>query len=373
MKNYLLLLLILIIILSCDKKPEDHPSNEKTKTLVYLKEKMKQEGIPGLQVAVIKNEEIILSENLGKANVPFSVNVNENTIFSINSIAKIFASTAILQLEEQKKLSLSDSISQHISDLPNKWNPITIKQLLSHTSGLPDIEDPNEDNKLVGNGSQESAWETVQKMPLQFETGKDFSYNATNYLLIQKIIEKYSEVPFEESIKTNQFDVAGMKKVFYGNSFDVKKNKSPTYVYWYLDETTREYVKGDNLIETYEKFPTSFRTDAGVFMTANEMAKWVIALQNGKLLQKKSIDKMWTPIKLDNGEYSDFDGILNAYALGWPVIKRENHSGVSAFGGGRASVSIYPDDNLAIILFTNLSGVYTYEIVDKIAEFYYKN
>lgn len=372
MKNYLLLL-ILIFIFSCDEKPENHPNNERTKTLAYLKEKMKQEGIPGLQVVVVKNEEIILSENLGKANVPFSVDVSENTIFSINSIAKVFASTAILQLEEQNKLSLSDSISQHISDLPSKWNSITIKQLLSHTSGLPDIEDPNEQNKLVGSGSQESAWETVQKMPIKFETGEGFSYNATNYLLIQKIIEKHSGMPFEESIKTNQFDVAGMKKVFYENSFDVRENKSPTYVYWYLDKTTKKYVKGENLIETYEKFPTSFRTDAGVFTSANEMAKWVIALQNGELLRKESIDKMWTPVKLDNGKYWDFDGILNAYALGWPVIKRESHSGISAFGGGRASVSIYPDDNLAIILFTNLSGVATYEMVDEIAEFFYKN
>lgn len=372
MKNCLLLL-ILITIFSCNENSENHFNNEKTKTLVYLEKKMEQEGIPGLQVVVVKNKEVILSENLGLANVPFSVDVNENTIFSINSIAKVFASTAILQLEEQNKLSLSDSISQHIPGLPSKWNSITIKQLLSHTSGLPGIEDTNEENKLVGSGSQESAWETVQKMPLQFEIGKDFSYNATNYLLIQKIIEKYSEVPFEESIRINQFDVAGMKQVFYGNSFDVVKNKSPTYVFYYLDETTGEYVKGDDLIEAHEEFPTSFRADAGVFTTANEMAKWIIALQNGELLQKESIDKMWTPVKLDNGEYWDFDGILNAYALGWPVIKRENHSGVSAFGGGRASVSIYPDDNLAIILFTNLSGVYTYEMVDNIAGFYFKN
>ena len=371
MKNCLLLL-ILIIIFSCNEKTENHFNNEKTKTLVYLEKKMEQEGIPGLQVVVIKNKEVILSESLGLANVSFSVNVKENTIFSINSIAKVFASTAILQLEEQNKLALSDPISKHIPGLPGNWNSVTIKQLLSHTSGLPDIEDPNED-KLVGSGGQDSAWRTVQKMPLQFEAGKDFSYNATNYLLIQKIIEKYSEVPFEESIKINQFDVAGMKQVFYGNSFDVIENKSPTYVFYYLDETTGEYVKGDDLIEAYEKFPTIFRADAGVFTTANEMAKWIIALQNGKLLHKESIDKMWAPVKLNDGEYWNFDGILNAYALGWPVIKRENHLGVSAFGGGRASVSIYPDDDLAIILFTNLSGVYTYEIVDNIAEFYYKN
>jgi len=72
-------------------------------------------------------------------------------------------------------------------------------------------------------------------------------------------------------------------------------------------------------------------------------------------------------------KYADYHGILNAYALGWPVIKREGHSGISAFGGGRASVSIYPKDDLAIILFTNLSGILTFEMVDEISKFYYKN
>lgn len=371
MKNYLLLLISAIILSCYQKNRGPNISNEKVKTVNYLKKKMKEEGIPGLQVTVINNNKIVLSENLGLANVPFSVDTKENTIFSINSIAKVFASTAILQLEEKKILSLSDSISKHISNLPNEWSSITIKQLLSHTSGLPDIEDPNED-KLVGGKGQDFAWLTVQKMPLQSKAGENFNYNATNYLLIQKVIEKYSKVSFEKSIKMNQFDVAKMKETFYGNSFDVREHKSPTYTYYYLDKKTGKYVKNSNLIEVNEEFPTSLRADAGVFTTANEIAKWIIALQSGKLLTEESIKKMWNPVRLNNGKYEGFGGILNAYALGWPVIKREKHSGVSPFGGGRASFTIYPEDDLAIILFTNLSGVHTDEIIDEIAKFYYK-
>ncbi|WP_108869004.1 serine hydrolase domain-containing protein [Aquimarina aquimarini] len=367
MKNCLILV-VLISFFSCKK--ESNTSTEKFKVLNYLEKIMEKEGIPGLQVTVIKNNKIILSENLGIANVPFSVAVKENTIFSINSIAKVFASTAILQLEERNKLVLSDSISKHISNLPNKWRSITIRQLLSHTSGLPDIEDPYKD-ELIGGKGQDSAWVAVQKMPLQFKSGEEFNYNATNYLLIQKIIEKHGNVPFEEFVKTNQFDVAGMKQTIYGNSFDVKENKSPTYCYYYKDKTTGEYIKGTNLIEVNEEFPSNLRADAGVFTTANEMAKWIISLQSGKLLQKASIDKMWTPVKLNNGKYGDFTGILNTYALGWPVIKREKHLGVSPFGGGRASFTIYPKDNLSIILFTNLSGIPTYEMVDQISKFYF--
>ena len=137
-----IILLVSIILFSCDKESNEAFGNEKIKTLNYLERIIEEEGIPGLQVAVIKNNEIVLSENLGLANVPFSVDVKDNTIFPICSISKIFASTAILQLEEQNKLKLSDSISKHIFNLPIKWNSVTIEQLLSHTSGLPDIEDP---------------------------------------------------------------------------------------------------------------------------------------------------------------------------------------------------------------------------------------
>ncbi|MEL6969982.1 MAG: serine hydrolase domain-containing protein [Bacteroidota bacterium] len=364
------MILISITLLTCDKESNDAFGKEKIKTLNYLERIMGEEGIPGLQVAIIKNNEIVLSESLGLANVPFSVDVKENTIFPVCSISKIFAATAILQLEEQKKLTLLDPISKHIPTLPSNWNAVTIEQLLSNTSGLPDIEDPNKD-ELVGGGSQDSAWVKVQEMPLQFRPGEEFSYNATNYLLIQKIIEEYGETSYEEFIKTNQFKVAGMEQIIFANSFDVKENKCPTYIYYYRDETTGEYVKGANLLETNETFPTILRADAGAFSSASEMAKWVIALQSEKLIKRESINKMWAPAQLNNGEYGGFGDALDRYALGWPVMNREKHAALVAIGGGRAALAIYPEDDLVVILLTNLTGLLIHEVADEIAEFYY--
>ena len=369
MKQYLTLL-ISIILFSCDDASKDAFIDEKIRTLNYLERIMEEEGIPGVQVAIVKDNEVVLSENLGVANVPFSVAVNDNTIFPICSISKIFASTAIMQLEEQNKLILSDSISKHIHNLPSHWNPVTIEQLLSHTSGLPDIEDTVKD-ELIGGKGQDSAWLEVQKMPLQFSPGEEFSYNATNYLLIQKIIEKYGQSSYEEFIEVNQFKVAGMQQMVFANSSDVKENKCPTYVYYYWDESIGDYVKGTNLIETSEEFPSILRADTGAFSSANEMAKWLIALQTGKLLKRERIDKMWTPIQLNSGEYGGFGGGLDRYALGWPVMTREQHPALVPIGGGRAALAIYPEDDLAIILLTNLTGVLVHEIVDEISKFYY--
>jgi CubicO group peptidase (beta-lactamase class C family) len=306
--------------------------------LDFLKKEMKEQGVPGLQIAVIKNNELTLSESLGLSNVPFSVKTKKHTIFSINSIAKIFASTAIMQLAEKGKLLIEQPISNYLNGLPANWQKVTIEHLLSHTSGLPDIEDPSTGD-LIGGKGMDTAWTKVQNMPLQFKTGDEFSYNATNYLLLEKIIEKLGGMDFEKFVQKNQFKVAGMDKTFYGNSSEVIENKSPTYSFYSFDKTLGDYVLGDQLLEVCEEFP--IKADAGAFSTAEEVAKWIIALQTGKLLSRESIDKMWKPVKLNTHEYGGFGGLLNAYGFGWPVIKREKHPGVSPFGGGRASCTSY--------------------------------
>nr|WP_299340561.1 serine hydrolase domain-containing protein [Allomuricauda sp.] len=346
-------------------------SQDKGKILSdYLQKEMNEQKIPGLQVAVIKNNEIIFSESRGYANIPFSVNTNEKTIFSINSIAKVFAATAVMQLVEKNKMNIADPISRHIKGLPNSWGQITIKQLLSHTSGLPDIEDPVSGD-LIGGKGQEHAWILVQKMPLQFEAGEKFNYNATNYLLVQKMIEKYCDCPFEKFIEQEQFDVAEMPYATFGNSFDVVENKSPTYSYYYFDKKVGDYVLGNELLEISEEFPTMLRADAGAFSSAQELAKWIIALQTGKFLKNKhNVELMWEPVKLNNGEYGEFGGILNAYGLGWPIVKREKNPAVLPIGGGRAAFGIYPKDNLAVVLLVNLSGVMTHDLVDNISKIY---
>lgn len=344
-------------------------SQNKNKEIIScLKKEMEEKKIPGCQLIVLKNNTILLFEALGIASVPFSIPVKKNTIFSINSISKVFASVAIMQLQEQNKLNINDPISRYIDSIPDNWKKITIKQLMSHTSGLPDIEN---EKGLIGDKGQDSAWAMVKKLPLQSEIGEKFNYNATNYYILQHIIEKCSATTFEKFVRKNQFDVVGMKEIYYGNSYDVIKNKCPTYSYYNQDKITNEYIKGTKLKETYEEFPTKMITDAGAFTTAEEMAKWIIGLQSGKLLKKnENINTLWEPVKLNNGSYDGFGGFLNAYALGWPVINRENHFAVAPVGGGRAAFIIYPKDNLTIILFTNLTGVSPEEIIEKIAKFY---
>lgn len=335
---------------------------------------MKEQKIPGLQLVVIKNEKIILSKAKGLANVEFSVPVTDSTIFSINSIAKIFTGTAIMQLVEEGKINLDNTVGYYLDSLPANWQQVTLKQLLGHISGLPDIED-DFTGGLVGNKGEDTAWKVVQTMPLQFKPGEQFSYNATNYLLLQRIIEKFGQLPFEQYIQQHELDIVGMRKTIFGNSYDVVKGKAPTYMYYQKDKNTGEMIKSEKLFQTYENFPKTFRADAGMYTKATDMGKWLISLtsEHRLLTDSKSIKTMWTPVKLNNGKTEGFGGILNGYALGWLVVDRNEHPAVAAIGGGRAAIMIYPRDNLAIILFTNLSGCAPELIIDKIAKLYFEN
>ncbi|OUL63914.1 serine hydrolase [Flavobacterium sp. AJR] len=368
MKNILLIICILLF-----QTDFIFAQNHEKEVISYLKKEMKEQKIPGLQIAVIKNNKVLFSKSLGIANIEFSVPVTNNTKFSINSIAKIITSVAIMQLVEKNKLQIEAPISNYLDSLPKDWGKITVKQLLSHTSGLPDIEASSGDG-LISDKGQDSAWVKVQTLPLQSKAGEKFNYNATNYLLLQQIIEKISKLPFEKFVETYQFNVAKMNNTKYANSYDVFKYKAPTYSFHQFNKAIGDYIKTDKLTVTYEDFPTTFRADAGVFTNADDMARWVIALQNGDFLQnKENIRKMWEPTKLNNGSYDGFGGILDSYALGWPIINRKTHFAASAFGGGRASITIYPNDNLAIILFTNLTGIETYTITENISKFYFKD
>lgn len=364
-------LVLFSILLFSAKVSQAQTTIEKVRK--YLLEEMKKQHIPGLQIVVMKDNKIILSDALGNANVEFSVPVTKSTIFSINSIAKVFTGTAIMQLVEEGKIDIDKPVSDYLDSLPANWRFVTLKQLLGHTSGLPDVED-NLTGGLVGNKGEDTAWKIVQTMPLQFPKGEQFSYNATNYLLIGKIIEKYGKLPFEQFIQKYQLDIAGMKNTIYGNSYDVVKNKAPTYSYYYLNNNTGEYVKSNELIQTYEKFAKMLRTDAGMFSTAEELAHWIVALKSKRLLNdENSLKTMWTPVKLNNGQIGGFGGILNGYALGWPVVERKQHPAVASIGGGRAAFFIYQQEHLSIILLTNLTGCSPEELIDKIAEIYIKN
>jgi CubicO group peptidase (beta-lactamase class C family) len=327
---------------------------------VFVKAQMQKRKIPGLQLAIVKEGKIIKTGNYGLANVQDSIAVTGTTLFTINSITKAFTGVAIMQLVEAGKLELSSPISSFLTDLPAAWKAVTIQQLLSHTSVIPNIGE-EEEAVLIASTLEES-WKRVLASPMDFRPGEKFSYNQTNYLLLGRIIDKLSGMPFTQFILNKQLQKAGMTNTIragFGAEKDVISGAARSY----------RYTQG-KLANMYFSFPPPLQTAAGMSSTALELAQWIIALQSNLFLTRTSLNSLWSPALLSNGKTGGFSGLLNGYAAGWPVIARAEHRAVAPVGGGRSAVFVYPDDYLSVIILTNLSGGSPDAFIDEIAGFY---
>jgi CubicO group peptidase (beta-lactamase class C family) len=327
----------------------------------FLRDQMSQLRIPGMQVAVVQHGKITLLKSYGIANLQDSVLVTNRSVFSINSCTKAFTGVAIMQLVEEGKVNLGAPVSRYLDGLPAIWQPITIRQLLTHISGLPDILRAL--GTLGQDISEETAWAKTKAMPMDFPTGEQFSYNQTNYALLGKIIDKFSGKPFAQVFSERQFTVAGMTNTSFGDSRDVIPRKAASYRY--ISRLDGKALSEPKLTPSYEEFPVFRRTASGMNSTAEDMAKWVIALQSGKLVRTKAaLDTMWTPGKYNNG-------LTTQWALGWGFTKfRPKHWAVGMTGGGRSAFLIYPEDDLAVIVLTNLAGSFPENFIEEIAGYY---
>ena len=221
---------------------------------------------------------------------------------------------------------------------------------------------------MVTEGNEKAAWAKVQAQPLDFAAGEKFAYNQTNYLLIGKIIDQLSGQPFATFIQARQLDAVGMPRTTLGDSHDVLPNSARGYTYNYVEGGDwRRSKQPRNLFEVYAR---SVRTASGMSSTAEEMARWMVALQQGKLLKPASLPVMWTPGLLNNGRHQGFSNLLNGYALGWPTVSRPEHRAVAPTGGGRSALFYYPEDDLTIIVLTNLMGANPDAFIDEIAGYY---
>jgi CubicO group peptidase (beta-lactamase class C family) len=324
----------------------------------FINAEMKKRNIPGLQLAIIQNNQVTKQASYGFANLEDEIKVDKETLFSINSITKAFVGVAIMQLQEENKLDLNKPISNYLPELPALWHHVTVRELMSHTSGLPEILKDDIGN-LISNQGVEASWQLVQTLPLEFETGSQFKYNQTNYVIIGKLIHKLTGTDFKKVIVEKQLRPLKLTRTIEADFFNLNnivKHSAKRYAMY--DNSELSHMK----TETYAPL---LQTASGMSSTASELAKWLIALKGNKLMSGNSLDELWSPTMLKNGKTQGFNRLINGYAIGWPVMAREEHPATAAVGGNRAGVFVYPKDNMSIIILTNLVGAIPSQFVDE--------
>lgn len=328
----------------------------------FLLAKMKENDIPGLQVAVIQHHNIVKTASYGIANIQDNVKVDKDTVFNIASMTKAFTSVAVMQLVEQGKVDLNAAISIYIADLPEPWQQIRVNQILTHSSGLPDIM--NERFQMIDSAGEKQSWQAVIQRKMLFEPGTAFHYNQTNYLLAGQIIQNASGESYAALVTEFQLNKLGMPRTEasgFAHFEDVNQHQARNY---------RQNQQG-RLTNTLTHFPSMIRAGVGMSSTANELADWSIALQKGLFFENKaSLATLWQEAPLNSDVWTKENPNMHPWALGWYRVNRPLNKKIVTAGGGQSALAVYPDDDLSIVLLTNLAGANPENLLDELAEFY---
>lgn len=332
------------------------PANDQTRRLI--RQVMLEQRIPGLQVAVVKKGQIVLSEAYGLANVENGVPATRDTRFPLNSATKAFTGVAAAQLAQRGQLDLDAPASRYLDDLPPAWKDVRVRQLLAHTSGLPDILDAN---GLLGGGSEAQAWAAVTARPVEAAPGQRFAYNQTNYVLLARIIAQLSGMPYERFLATGQFSGARMSRTTFGDSYDLVPDVATMYSL--APRATDAADAPSRLSHWFYDIPPSLWAGGGVFTTADDTARWLVALTEGGLLDDAARARMWSAERLA-------DGRAGPWAAGWPVLQDTPDLQVAGIGGARSAFVVYPERGVAVVVLTNLVGANPQQFIPRIADLY---
>jgi CubicO group peptidase (beta-lactamase class C family) len=314
---------------------------------------------PGAAVAVVKNGTIIYKNGYGIANLEYDIPINTKSIFHIASVSKQFTVFSILLLEKQGKLSLNDDIRKYISEVPDFGKTITLRHLASHTSGLRD-----QWNLLSMAGwrmddviTKEHVLKLVSKQKeLNFNPGEEYAYCNTGFTLLAEVVSRISDMSFAEFTKVNIFDPLQMNNtLFYDDHEKIVKNRAYSY-----NSDSNGYKKS---VLNYANVGAT-----SLFTTVEDLSLWSMNFSNIKVGDSTIINKMNTLAVLNNGK--TFGGALGQFVGEYKGLNEIQHGGADA--GYRSYLTRFPDENFAVVVFSNSAEFNSGRMAHKVVDIYLK-
>jgi CubicO group peptidase (beta-lactamase class C family) len=277
-----------------------------------------------------------LNESFGFADAEFRTPNSADTRFRIASVTKQFTAAAILLLQERGRLSLSDPVLKYMSDAPPAWGRITIYNLLTHTSGLPNINAfPDYSEIRMRRLTPEQLIGLFRDKPLEYEPGTKYTYGNSDYIVLGHLIELISGQSYEEFLRKNLFEPLHMTCT----GVDDERKVVPRHARGYV--LTTDGIRHADFVSMTVPFSAG-----DLYSTTGDLLKWESALFSGHVVNAASLKAMITPFR-------------NGYGLGLFVNDRDGHRLISHTGdidGFGAIVAYYPDDKLTVIVLSNLFG-----------------
>jgi CubicO group peptidase (beta-lactamase class C family) len=298
----------------------------------YMNAAVRTNGFSGT-ILVARDGQPVFSKGYGMANYELAVPNTPQTVFRLGSLTKPFTATVIMMLHERGRLNTSDSICKHLSECPPAWQPVTIRHLLTHTSGIPDythltvVEAPRSQPfthaELIG---------LFKNKPLEFAPGEKFSASNSGYYLLGVIIERASGKSYEDFLRDSMFNPLGMTSTGYDRPSRVIKNRASGY----------GSMAGSLVNAAYIDMSSPFAA-GGLYSTVDDLLRFDEALSREKLVSRRSLEEMSAPSK-------------NDYGYGWYMrnrFARQVWDVDGSIGGFFASFSRFPTDRVTVIVLSN--------------------
>ena len=307
----------------------------------YVRGQMQERHVPGAAIAVIRNGKIVKAEGYGLANVELNVPATKETVFEIGSITKQITAAAIMLLVEEGKINLDEKIGKYLPNTPESWNKVTVRHLLTHTSGVKSYTGIASGFELTKRLKRDDFIKAIGAYPLEFEPGERYNYSNSGYNLLGFIIESVSGKSYWDFLRERIFKPLGMNSTGDRDPRFIIKNRASGYEWENNQLVGRDY----DLTDVFSA--------GAIVSTVLDLAKWDAALRGNSFLKEESKKAIWTQFVLNNGK-------PYPYGFGWNVIEFRGHNLLSHGGqtaGFAANISRYVDDDLTVIVLTNLGDI----------------
>lgn len=313
--------------------PGGPPGDQSAAFEAYMQAAVRNAAFSGT-VLVAQNGAPIFRRSYGLANRAFDVPNRDDTVYQLASITKPFTALLVLMLQEEGKLNIDDRACTYLADCPPAWQAITVRQLLTHTSGIPNYSslpdwDETLDSRTYGDGGLAAL---VRDRPLEFAPGAGFRYSNSGYNLLGTIIERVSGQPFATVLRDRILRPSGMDHTVFNASRRIVPHLATGY-----------YSIGSTFIEATPQSMTGVSGEAGLSSTVDDLLAWTRALEANRLLPAATTAQM-------------VDHASNNYGLGWEIRTWHDHRMIGHAGSGPGfsnMVARFPDEGLTVIVLSN--------------------
>lgn len=316
----------------------------------FVKGYLRDMQVPGLALAGLKDGQVIKMSAYGQANLEMGTPVTLESVFMIASLSKQFISVTILLLQQDGKLALDDKVSRYIDGLPDTWKDISLRQLLTHTSGIS--RDPSDYHPYTEQPVSDVI-RSMYAMPLNALPGEKWLYSNVGYFVLAEVTTRVSGKPWDTFIAERIFAPAGLTSTRTSSTKDIIPHRVSGF-----HRTPDGLINAENWI--------AVRPSGAFLSTIKDLAKWDAFLDKGSLLTASNRQLKWTP-----GTLNDKTPVI--YGLGWYVESflgraRLHHDG--QFPGFRADYERFSDGHLTVIILANLDNSRIESLAIKVAGFY---